>query len=89
MKLLNLSKADFSQCRANKNKWAPVQLTDHFSNKLQNSEAVNVLPGSRRRFIADTLSEVHIIKKCSVYEEASKACTFFTQCANLRFDFAE
>lgn len=72
LKLLKLSKADFSQSRADINKWAPVKLTDHFSNKLQKSEAVNILQDSMTRFIAETLSEVHITKKYSVYKEASR-----------------
>lgn len=76
LKLLKLSKADFSQCRANTNKWAPVQLTDRFSNELQKSEAVNILQGRMMRFIADTLSEVHITKKCSVYKETYRLVHF-------------
>lgn len=78
LKLLKLSKADFSQCRANINKWAPVKLTDHFSNELQKSERVSILQGSMKRFIADTLSEVHITKKWSVYKEASRLAHFYT-----------
>lgn len=66
LKLLKLSKADSSQCRANINKGAPAKLTNHFSNELPKSEAVNILQGSMKRFIADTLSEAHVTKKCSV-----------------------
>lgn len=57
---------------------------------MQKSEAVNMLQGTIKRFIADILSEVHITQKCSAYKEPSRLVHFLHNvCSNLRSDFAE